>query len=126
MGRPDFLPVTVMFISFKRDRRFFRASIDGGFLVMFTPDPPLHGPNRQGCAPGGLRYTLRSDRHRPDRSCYFPILLVQKFAQFDEFRRLSSLFNREFEWALTCQPQDAGARPPKAFLQDGGSCDSQK
>ena len=30
MVRPDFLPGTVMDISFNRDRRFFRASLDGG------------------------------------------------------------------------------------------------
>src|SRR6267143_3121853 len=30
MGRPDFLPVTVMLISRDRDRRFFRASFPAG------------------------------------------------------------------------------------------------
>src|SRR6266478_8425484 len=66
MVRPDFLPVTVMVISFNRERRSFRGSLRVGLLLMqnllcflaiddydFPFDVIAHGLD-SGLMPGGL------------------------------------------------------------------------
>src|SRR6266849_11175425 len=63
MVRPDFLPVTVMFISRDRDRRFFRASFDGGLLLMLTSSAsPSTSPVRRAVVE--IRPRIKSSNHR--------------------------------------------------------------